>query len=221
MFSTNVGGTFNVLRAAARHGVERVIFTSSPEVYGEPVSWPVDEAHPLLAMNSYGASKAAGEAYCRAFRREAGLQAVVLRLGSVYGPRDYGRPIPTWLAQAMAGEELHVYGGNTVGDFIWVGQAVEALVRAAHVDVPLPPINVASGTGTRVIDVARRIARLGHHRCQVRMLPPGVSHGAEFTHFIASVGRMGEFLNIDPPLDPLAHLASLAVLPAVPLGAAS
>jgi hypothetical protein len=64
-FTTNIVGSFNVLRAAATCGVERVVFTSSREVYGEPINLPVDEDSPLLAINSYGASKVAGEAYCR------------------------------------------------------------------------------------------------------------------------------------------------------------
>src|SRR5262245_41261589 len=99
-FETNVGGTFNVLRAAAEHGVARVVFASSREVYGEPIALPVDEESPLLPINSYGASKVAGEAYCRAFRREFGVQTVVLRLANVYGKRDIGRVIPLWLEQA-------------------------------------------------------------------------------------------------------------------------
>src|SRR5579864_6274079 len=73
-FETNVGGTFNVLRAAVEQGVPRVLFASSREVYGEPITLPVDEESPLLPVNSYGASKMAGEAYCRAFRREVGLE---------------------------------------------------------------------------------------------------------------------------------------------------
>ena len=60
-FATNVLGTFNVLRAAARRNVDRFIFVSSHAAYGEPVSLPVSEGQPLLAINAYGASKAAGE----------------------------------------------------------------------------------------------------------------------------------------------------------------
>src|SRR5207302_7231418 len=99
-----------VLRAAARYGVARVVFASSREVYGEPIDLPVDEDAPLLAINTYGASKAAGEAFCRAFRREFALQTVVLRLANVYGPRDIGRVIPLWVGNALDGRQLTVYG---------------------------------------------------------------------------------------------------------------
>jgi UDP-glucose 4-epimerase len=214
-FTTNVVGTFNLLRAATRYGVGRVIFASSHEAYGEPIALPVEEDHPLLAIDCYGASKAAAEAYCRAFRRAFGLQTIILRLAKVYGPRDFGRVIPAWLERATAGQDLHVYGGKQVIDFVWIDQAVEALVRAAALDGSLPPINVASGTGTRIIDLARRIARLTNAHGQIKLLP---AHPVEITRFVANVARMQQMLEIEPPLDPLAHLPSLLAAPA---GAAS
>src|SRR5262249_33091993 len=151
----------------------------------------VDEDSPLLAINSYGASKAAGEAYCRAFRREFGLRASVLRLTNVYGPRDVGRVIPRWIERAATGRELTVYGGNQVLDFVWVGQTVEALVRAAGLDVPLPPINIGSGTGTRLVDLARRIARLADTPGRLSIQQARV---LDVTRFIANVDRMRHLL---------------------------
>jgi len=209
-FSTNVVGTYNVLRAASRHGVRRVLFSSSREVYGEPIGLPVDEGDPLLPINSYGASKLAGEAYCRAFRHVFGLQTVVLRLANVYGQRDRGRVIPLWLEQAAAGEALPVYGGKQLIDFVWIGDTVEALIRASRLDGPLPPINVGSGTGTRIVDLARRIARLTGGHGQLKVLP---ARPVEVTRFVASVDRMREILGIEPPLDPLDHLPSLVAAP--------
>src|SRR3982074_3800709 len=94
--------------------VPRVLFASSFRGYGDPISLPLDENSPLLAINSFGASKVAGEVYCRAFRREFGLQTVILRLANVYGPRDVGRVIPLWLRQARSGHGLQVYGGKQV-----------------------------------------------------------------------------------------------------------
>ncbi len=209
-FATNVVGTYNVLRAAANHAVGRLIFASSHEVYGDPAALPVDEGQPLLTISGYGASKAAGEAYCRAFRRLFGLDTVILRLTDVYGPRDFGRPIPIWLEEAAAGRELRVSDATEIVDLIWIDQAVEALIRAAALDRPVPPINVASGTGTRVIDVVRRIRRLTGGRGEIKLLP---TRSIRRTHFVASVERMRQILLIEPALDPLAHLPKL--LPAV------
>lgn len=205
-FSTNVVGTFNVLRAAARHEVGRLVFSSSREVYGEPLALPVDEDSPLMAVNSYGASKVAGEAFCRVFRREYGLPSVILRLANVYGPRDHGRVIPRWLEQAAGGEDLLVYGGKQVIDFVWVEQVVEALVRAASLEGPLPPINVAGGTGTPILALARRIAQVSGRQSRVLLQP---ARPMEVTRFIASVDRMRQMLGVEPPLDPLASLAHM------------
>jgi UDP-glucose 4-epimerase len=205
-FETNVVGTFNVLRAAVDQGVPRVLFASSREVYGEPIALPVDEDSPLLPINSYGASKVAGEVYCRAFRRELGLQTVILRLANVYGSRDIGRVIPRWLDDAKAGRELRVFGGKQVMDFVWVGQAVDALTRAGTIEGPVPPINVGSGTGTRIVDLARRIARLTESTARVRLEP---ARSMEVTRYIARVERMRQILGLEPHLDPLGNLADL------------
>lgn len=213
-FQSNVRGTLNVLRAAVENDVPRVVFTSSRDVYGEPVELPVEEESPLLAINSYGASKVAAEAYCRAFRREFGLQTVILRLANVYGSRDIGRVIPIWLRQAQAGHQMQIFGGKQVLDFVWVGQVVEALVRAGKVDGPLPPINIGSGTGTRIIDLARRIGRLVEAQPKIHLEP---ARHMEVTRFIANVERMRRILLLEPLLDPLGNLADLVAVPAVPV----
>lgn len=205
-FSSNVVGTYNVLKAAAQQGVRRVLFSSSREVYGEPVSLPVDESHPLFSINTYGASKVAGEALCRAFAREGGLDTTVLRLANVYGDRDFGRVIPHWIVQARAGGDLTVYGGDQILDFIWVGDVTTALMRAADATLALPPINVANGTGTKILDLARRVMHLAGSPGEVHVVP---RRSIEVTRFVGSTDRMSQFLGVAPATDPLAHLAGM------------
>jgi UDP-glucose 4-epimerase len=205
-FSTNVVGTFNVLRSAAEHGVRRVIFTSSREVYGEPIELPVDEAQPLLAINLYGATKVMSEALCRSFRRSHGLHTTILRLANVYGPRDRGRVIPLWLERAAAGEDLLVFGGKQIIDFVWIDQVVDALVSAALIDVSCPSVNVGSGTGTPILQLAKRIAWLSGGHSHVKLLP---ARSVEVTRFIANVDRMRKLLQVEPPIDPLLHLGGM------------
>jgi UDP-glucose 4-epimerase len=215
MFGTNVVGTFNLLRAARRHEVNRVVFASSRKVYGEPIALPVAEESPLLPINSYGASKAAGEAYCRVFRREFGLRVGILRLSNIYGPRDVGRVIPTWIQQSLRCEKLQVFGGKQVVDFLWIDDAIDALERAGLPDGPLQPINVGSGTGTRIVHLARRIGHLTSGYTRIDLQP---ARRMEVTRYVANVERMRQFLQIEPPLDPLARLASLINVPAKVLG---
>jgi nucleoside-diphosphate-sugar epimerase len=202
-FETNVIGTYNVLRAATDADVNALVFASSREVYGDPIDLPVEEGQPLLAINSYGASKVMGEAYCRAFRRTFGLHSVILRLANVYGPRDVGRVVPLWMDLASSGRDLNIYGGKQLLDFVWIDLVVEALVRAADVPGPLPPINIASGTGTRIVDLARRIIRLSSSRSRVNTQQ---ARAVEVTRFVANVSRMRQMLGVEPPADPLVYL---------------
>jgi UDP-glucose 4-epimerase len=205
-FTTNVDGTYNVLKAASERGVRRVVFSSSREVYGEPLTLPVDEGHPLMSINMYGATKVAGEALCRAFTRECGLETRILRIANAFGPRDIGRVIPSWIEEARAGNDLIVYGGDQVLDFIWVTDVVDAMVRAADADVALPPINVASGTGTKILDLARRIGHLVGHACEIKLVP---RRSIEVTRFVGNPERMTQLLGLTPASDPLANLAGM------------
>jgi nucleoside-diphosphate-sugar epimerase len=114
------------------------------------------------------------------------------------------------LRQARAGHSLQVYGGKQVLDFVWVGNVVDALVRAGGLEGSVPPINIGSGTGTRILDLARRIARLAECQPKIQIEP---ARPMEVTRLIANVERMREILLIDPPLDPLANLTELVPVP--------
>ncbi len=202
--TTNVIGTFNVLRSAAEAGVRRVVFTSSREVYGDPRSLPVAEDAPLLAKNPYGASKVAGEAYCRAFSSTHGLAVRIVRLANVYGPGDSDRVIPLWLSAAQDGRDLEVYGGEQVIDFLWVGTAVEALLFAAEAGLP-GPVNIGSGMGTRILDLAERVLRATGSKSKITRTP---ARGLEVAKFVADI-RVMRSLGLSPDADPLEHLAEL------------
>lgn len=205
-FQTNVVGLFNVLKAAQAHKVRRVVFSSSREVYGEAQYLPVDEAHPLGSKNTYGASKVAGEMYCRVFHNNFGLETAVLRFSNVYGPRDEGRVIPLWLGRAQAGQDLVVYGGQQIIDFVWIDQVVEALIRASRADIIGQPINVGSGKGTSIIDLAQRILALVGSPSRLDVQP---ARSAEVVRFTAAIDRMASLLGLRPPDDPLHGLAQM------------
>lgn len=222
-FTTNVVGTQNVLQAASAAGVRRVVFTSSREVYGQPASLPVPESAPLAPKNAYGGSKAAGEMLCRAAAERNGMEIVALRLANVYGPDDTDRVIPLWLDRAARGEDLLIYGGTQVLDFIWVGDVVSALVRAAlaprvifaaagmlpHTDTLtgfFVALNVGTGRGTSILDLADRVREVVGRPVEARVLP---ARAAEVEHFIPDVTLMRRALGLRPE-PPLAHLAALA-----------
>jgi UDP-glucose 4-epimerase len=204
-FGSNVVGTYNVLTAAREARVRHFVFSSSREVYGEAKSLPAHEQLMVEPKNPYGASKLAGEAYCRVWHESLALPCTILRFGNLFGPRDSGRVIPIWLSRALHGEDLILYGGQQVLDFVWVGMAVEALIRASQCP-ELGPVNVANGQGISLHDLATRIRELTHTSTKLILEPP---RDAEVTRFIGDVGRMTSILGLEPEVDSLQHLPEL------------
>lgn len=204
-FTTNVVGTYNVLKASAEAGVNRFIFSSSREVYGEPKRIPVTETDKAEPKNMYGASKLAGESYCRAFDGTTELRCTVLRFGNLYGSRDRERVIPIWLERAAVGAPLTLYGGKQVLDFIHVSYAVSALLAASRFE-GFGPINVATGKGTSLHELARRLLEASGSTSELFIEPP---RAIEVTRFVADVTRMKNDLGIMPPNDPLNRLEEM------------
>ncbi len=205
-FTSNVVGTYNVLVAARDVGVERVVFTSSREAYGEVDRLPVAEEQAMNPKNSYGASKAAGEVYCRAFQGTYGLDVSVLRLANVYGPGDRDRVIPIWLDRARRGLDLELYGGEQVLDLVPVELVVRALRLGAETALDGQPVNVGSGQGVTLRDLAARVQALPGVSVGLQALP---ARGIEVTRFVADVTRMRDLLGLEPPPEPLAALSQL------------
>ena len=90
-------------------------------------------------------------------------------------------------------------------DFVWVGQVVEALLRASDLASAAPPINIGSGTGTRIVDLARRIRLITGSRSHIELVPARPSE----VQYVARVERMRQVLRIEPAVDPLGNLTEL------------
>jgi UDP-glucose 4-epimerase len=204
-FRVNVVGTFEVLRAASAAGVKRLVFSSSREVYGEPQTLPVPESAPISPKNAYGASKAAGEMYCRAFSSPA-FTPIILRLANVYGTRDFDRVIPIFVNQALRGSPLTLYGGKQILDFVWIDTVVESLVRAGWVDVPRGPMNIGSGKPTDLITLAKRVLLTANSRSDLRIAP---AREVEVSRFVADTSFMRHAFGIETTEDPLDQLATV------------
>jgi UDP-glucose 4-epimerase len=207
-FSTNVVGVYNILKASESAGVRRVLFGSSREVYGEAQTLPVREDAPVAPKNAYGASKVAGEQYFRVAQAREALETVIFRMANVYGPRDSERVIPLWMEHARRGVDLLLYGGDQVIDFVWVQDVVEAFVQAAFAErerVVGQTINIGTGQGTPIADLARRIVALSGSESQLQILP---ARGAEVRRFVADPTRLKAVLGLEPD-PPLAHLPEM------------
>lgn len=154
---TNLVGTINVLEAARRSNVGRVINASSACIYGQAVDPPSDEGAPHDPNWSYGASKLAAEKYAQVFSNDYGFPAFSLRYGIVYGPREwYGRVLTIFLKRALEGKPPVVFGdGSQLRDFVYVDDVVavhracfDSGLRGAH------SFNVGTGVATSIAQVA-------------------------------------------------------------------
>jgi len=132
--SVNVYGTYQVMEAARRLDIGRVVFCSSASTYGVPVEMPVTEEHPQRPLNLYGVTKAAGEQIVNTYWDNHGIETVNLRFGNIYGVGVYtrwGTVIPKFVNQGMSGEPLTVYGdGEYSRDFVHVQDISEAMTLA-------------------------------------------------------------------------------------------
>jgi UDP-glucose 4-epimerase len=163
----NAGGTLAVCLAAREHGVERLLYVSSSEIYGSAERAPMDESHPCHPTTVYGASKLAGELYALACWRTWGLPVSVVRPFNTYGPREpwcgsRAEVIPRFILQLEAGRSPVVYGdGSQTRDFTFVADTVEGLVAAAECDTLVGDVvNVARGREISIGEIADRLAEL-------------------------------------------------------------
>jgi len=204
-FSSNVIGTFNVLYEAQQARVQRVIFTSSREVYGDVQSLPVSESFPLLPKNTYGTSKLAGELYTKAF---PGLDVTTLRLSNVYGPGDQGRVVPLFLDAALSGEDLLIYGEDKILDFVWIDDVVDALVAAANLPVAGRAINIGSGLASDLVGLAQQVIKATHSRSSLRQTP---ARSVEVDRYVADITLARDLLLYRPNPVPLHGIGEIAL----------
>lgn len=132
----NVLGGLNVLRAGIAGGARRIVYASSAAVYGNPVRVSVSETDPTHPMSEYGASKLAFEHYLSACAARGLIDYAALRYGNVYGPRQRADGeagvVSIFTRQMLAGEPVTIFGdGTKTRDYVYVGDVVEATVRAA------------------------------------------------------------------------------------------
>jgi dTDP-glucose 4,6-dehydratase len=162
---TNISGTLNVLQAARELKVQRVVHTSTSEVYGTARRVPIDEGHPLQAQSPYSASKIAGDKIAEAFSLSFGVPVVTLRPFNTFGPRQSARAIiPTIITQCLAGGSLRLGNLHTTRDFNYVDDTVEAFILAAQSEPALgQTIHVGSGVEISVAQLAQKIAGIVGH----------------------------------------------------------
>jgi NAD dependent epimerase/dehydratase len=160
---TNVKGTLNVLQASRDLGLERVVVTSTSEVYGTALYVPIDEKHPRQGQSPYSATKIGADAMTDAFYRSFDLPVVTVRPFNTYGPRQSARAvIPTIVSQLLAGAtELKLGSLTPTRDLNYVADTVAGFIALAECDDAVGrDVNVGSGREISVGDLAAKLIEL-------------------------------------------------------------
>ena len=200
-FDQNARGTLTALEAARRAGVPRLVFSSSNAPLGEN-AYPASEEKPVAPLSPYGASKAAGEAYCSAFYGAYGMEAVVVRFSNAYGPRSAhkGNVIPLFIRRLRAGEDLVVFGdGSQTRDFVFCEDLAAGLIAAARTPGAGGQIfQLASGVETTLNRLLELLSQTSGITPQVRREPP---RQGEIQRNYSLIDKARKVLGYSPQVD--------------------
>ena len=157
---TNIKGTLNVLNAARELGTERVMVTSTSEVYGTAQYVPIDEKHPFQGQSPYSATKIGADRLAESFYRSFDLPVTIVRPFNTYGPRQSGRAvIPTIISQLLAGQqEIHLGKLSPTRDFNFVKDTAHGFMAIANCPAAIgQELNIATGEEHSIGDLANEL----------------------------------------------------------------
>jgi nucleoside-diphosphate-sugar epimerase len=155
-WKVNATGTVHALEAARAASVDRFLFVSTASVYGPPESLPIDESHPLNAVEPYGASKLAADRMVRAYHQTSGLDTVTVRPFNTFGPaQPIHNVVPTIITQALDGGPVDLGNLTPSRDFLYVEDALDGLLTVLERGSAGEVYNVGSGEATTIYDLAR------------------------------------------------------------------
>ena len=159
---TNVIGSLNILNASKEYGVEKLIHTSTSEVYGTAQYVPIDEKHPLQAQSPYAASKIGADKLAESFHLTYNLPVAIIRPFNTYGPRQSARAvIPTIITQALSKDEVRLGATHPTRDFNYMDDTVEGFIKVAESPKSVGEvINIGSGQEISIGDLADKIVSL-------------------------------------------------------------
>ncbi len=155
----NVLGTLNVLMACNKLKVDKLIHTSTSEVYGSALRVPIDEDHPLQGQSPYSASKIGADKLAESFYCTYNLPVVTVRPFNTFGPRQSARAvIPTIITQALAQSVIRLGNLDTTRDFTYVDDTVDGFVKAAEVSgVEGKTMNLGTGSEIKIGELVEKI----------------------------------------------------------------
>lgn len=197
----NVNGTLNILNAARKRNVDKVIFASSSSVYGDTPTLPKKEDMPRIPISPYGVSKLACEAYMQIFHNIYGIKTVSLRYFNVYGPRQQDSPysgvIAIWLGRILSNRDLVIYGnGKQSRDFTYIKDVVQANILAAENDISGEILNLGSGSPITLEYLANLMLKITNKR-DLKIIYQDPRPG-DILHSYADIAKANKLLKFQP-----------------------
>jgi UDP-glucose 4-epimerase len=195
-FQSNIHGTEIIARLCTKFK-KKLIFSSSREVYGSVKDLPINESHFLNPENPYGASKIAGESIIQAYSTSYGLNFIILRLANVYGANDFDRVIPTFINKSMKNQDIIIYGGEQVIDFVYIDDIINAFFLSLDSNINRQTFNIGSGRGIKLQVLAEIIINLLSSRSRIVF---NEKRRGEVDRFVADISNAKYSLKWDPKI---------------------
>jgi nucleoside-diphosphate-sugar epimerase len=200
----NIIGTLNVLEAARKSHVHRVMFAGSSSAYGDNPTLPKTESMPSLPLSPYAATKICGEALMTAWAAGFSVDTVCLRYFNIFGPRQnpdsaYAAVIAAFAKALLAGQRPIIFGdGQQTRDFTYVDNVVLANLLATRVEKPLngTVINIAVGQSVTINELAREMADLLGHSELTPIHQP--TRSGDVLYSLADISKARTMLNYQP-----------------------
>ena len=201
--TANVEATLNVLEAARRLDVTRVVHTSTSEVYGTARTVPIDEEHVLHPQSPYAATKVGADQLALSYHRSFGTPVVIVRPFNTFGPRQSARAvIPTIISQALSRGVIALGATHTTRDFLYVADTAAGMMAcAATAGTEGEVINLGTGVEVSIGDIAARVLRLVDREVPIsldeeRLRPPD----SEVERLIADTTKARRLLGWEPAI---------------------
>ncbi len=199
----NIQDTFNILEFARSNNINKLMFASSRETYGnihlpDGELYSEDSAHFMTCESPYTASKIAGEALFESYKRCYDMETVIIRFSNVYGMYDDSiRVVPLFYRQAKANEKMTVFGKDKCLDFTYIDDAVQGVTKAVENwdKAKNGTYNLAFGEGTTILHLAKKMKELLGSSSEITTTE---SRTGEVTHYIADIARAKEAFGYSP-----------------------
>ncbi|MEJ2293975.1 MAG: GDP-mannose 4,6-dehydratase [Candidatus Lokiarchaeota archaeon] len=202
--AVNVTGTINVLNAARKNDVEKIILSSSSSVYGDANTLPLTENMPRNPISPYGTSKLAAESYMHSFHEVYGLDTLTLRYFNVYGPRQKDSPyrgvLAIWLGRIERNEPLIIFGdGKNSRDFTYIKDVVEGNLLAAEKSIPGEILNIGAGSPISLNDLSALMLKVTNKQhLSIKHTDP---RPGDILHSFADISKVKKMLGFVPKYD--------------------